>query len=124
MLGVGPPWQAFTCHWLRLPVLQAVAAAARRPLVVVLFHGGPLDVSDMEASPRVGAILSAGMPGQHGALAVADILLGRVSPSGEPAQQGGIELRLRGAGVGAREPGCQGACCPPGTRLPWRARRP
>ena len=61
---------------------QAVAKATTKPLIVVLFHGGPLDVSDMLGSPRVGAILSAGMPGQHGAAAIADILVGATVPSG------------------------------------------
>lgn len=61
---------------------QALAAAAGKPLVVVLIHGGPLDVSDMLAAPGVGAILSAWVPGQHGALGIADLLLGRAVPSG------------------------------------------
>lgn len=64
------------------PPVQAVARSTTKPLIVVLFHGGPLDVSDMLDSPRVGAILSAGMPGQHGAAAIADILVGAVAPSG------------------------------------------
>ena len=64
------------------PLVQAVAKGTSKPLIVVLFHGGPLDVSEMLDSPRVGAILSAGMPGQHGAAAVADILVGAVAPSG------------------------------------------
>ena len=46
-----------TCH--PLPPLQALAAGTSTPLVVVLVHNGPLDISELEASPRVGAILSA-----------------------------------------------------------------
>jgi hypothetical protein len=36
----------------------------------------------MQQSERVGAILSMWHPGQHGAKAVAEILFGRLSPSG------------------------------------------
>lgn len=71
--------------------MQALATLTTKPLVVVLIHGGPIDVSDMVASPRVGAILSTSYPGQHGAIAVADILLGKTSPSG------GVALEAAGA---------------------------
>lgn len=63
--------------------MQKVAGLTTKPLVVVLVHGGPLDISPMVASTRVGAILSIWHPGQHGSVAVADLLLGRASPSGE-----------------------------------------
>ena len=62
-----------------------MASLTTKPLVVVLVHGGPLDISPMVASPRVGAVLSIWHPGQHGSVAVADLLLGRASPSGEHA---------------------------------------
>ncbi|KAL4434180.1 hypothetical protein ABPG75_000621 [Micractinium tetrahymenae] len=61
---------------------QKVASLTTKPLIVVLVHGGPLDVSSMVESPRVGAILSIWHPGQHGSVAVADLLLGKASPSG------------------------------------------
>lgn len=43
----------------RPPCLQALATRASKPLVVVLVHNGPIDVSELQASPRVAAILSA-----------------------------------------------------------------
>ena len=54
---------------LRLPGAQEVLAGQLQrktgtPLVVVLIHGGPLDVQQLEASNRVDAILTAWFPGQ------------------------------------------------------------
>eukprot|EP00911_Craspedida_sp_UC1_P002879 UC1_evm1s2107 len=60
----------------------AVAAAARRPVTIVLVNGGPLAVSELKASPQVGAILEAFMPGQAAAEATFQLLLGEASPSG------------------------------------------
>jgi len=39
--------------------VQALASRTTKPLVVVLVHNGPIDVSELQASPRVAAILSA-----------------------------------------------------------------
>eukprot|EP00887_Chlorella_sp_A99_P002667 scaffold6.g2667.t1 len=65
----------------QLSLVQAAARRSNATLVVVLVHGGPLDVSWLQQSPRVGAILTAWFPGQ-GAEAIADVLFGDVSPSG------------------------------------------
>ena len=46
------------------PTVQAAAVNTKTPIVVVLIHGGPLDVSWMHNSDRVGAIMSAWYPGQ------------------------------------------------------------
>jgi hypothetical protein len=45
-------------------LVRAAASQTSAMIVVVLIHGGPLDVSWMHASPRVGAILSSIFPGQ------------------------------------------------------------
>ena len=44
--------------------MQAAAVNTNTPIVVVLIHGGPLDVSWLEKSDRIGAIMSAWYPGQ------------------------------------------------------------
>lgn len=44
--------------------VQAAAVNTNTPIVVVLIHGGPLDVSWLEKSDRIGAIMSAWYPGQ------------------------------------------------------------
>lgn len=71
-----------------------IRGAGGTPIVIVLLHGGPPDVSDLLASPAVGAILSACMPGQHGGLALADVLLGKAAPSGVAGSRCGLESCL------------------------------
>ncbi|KAK9802811.1 hypothetical protein WJX73_010724 [Symbiochloris irregularis] len=71
---------------LLLPGLQQtlaenVARRTKTPLVVILVHGGPLDVSWIQNSPRYGSILTAWYPGQ-GASGVLDVVFGKVSPGG------------------------------------------
>ncbi|KAK9844957.1 hypothetical protein WJX74_009041 [Apatococcus lobatus] len=73
-------------HDLNLPAsqldtLQGLAARTDAKIVVILIHGGPLAIEWLQASPKVTAILTAWMPGQ-GAGAIADVLFGKVSPSG------------------------------------------
>ncbi|KAL3158805.1 hypothetical protein ABBQ32_011532 [Trebouxia sp. C0010 RCD-2024] len=79
--------EGFDRSHLKLPgsqeeIIKAAAVNTNTPIVVVLIHGGPLDVSWMEKSDRIGAIMSAWYPGQ-GAAGIADLLFGKVSPSGK-----------------------------------------
>lgn len=48
----------------QLDLIQATAQRTNASIVVVLIHGGPLDVEWLQNSPRVGAILTAWYPGQ------------------------------------------------------------
>ena len=60
----------------------AKAKAAKRPVILVLLTGGPVDVSFAKSNPKIGAILWAGYPGQAGGLAIAKVLFGDHNPSG------------------------------------------
>lgn len=75
--GKDRPWQ--------LPAEQVRmikdAAASNANVVVVLFSGGALDVSSWANDVR--AIIWAGYPGQGGGQALANIISGKVSPSGK-----------------------------------------
>lgn len=70
---------------LDLPGIQQqmleVAAAAGKPLVVVLENGRPLDIR--WAAAHAQAILEAWYPGTEGGNAVADVLFGAVNPGGK-----------------------------------------
>nr|QOL01198.1 putative extracellular protein TR9_010 [Trebouxia lynnae] len=79
--------EGFDRSHIKLPgsqeeIIKAAAVNTDTPIVVVLVHGGPLDVSWMHKSDRIGAIMSAWYPGQ-GAAGIADLLFGKVSPSGK-----------------------------------------
>uniref|UniRef100_A0A0E0R741 Fibronectin type III-like domain-containing protein n=1 Tax=Oryza rufipogon TaxID=4529 RepID=A0A0E0R741_ORYRU len=63
-------------------LITAVASAARRPVILVLLTGGPVDVTFAKNNPKIGAILWAGYPGQAGGLAIAKVLFGDHNPSG------------------------------------------
>ncbi|MBP3482929.1 MAG: DUF4886 domain-containing protein [Alistipes sp.] len=67
----------------QMELLKEVSAAARRmhkPVIVVLFNGRALDVTEIE--PYADAMLEAWQPGITGGDAVAKLLCGEESPSG------------------------------------------
>ncbi|KAI4998014.1 hypothetical protein ZWY2020_053356 [Hordeum vulgare] len=63
-------------------LITAVADAAKRPVILVLLTGGPVDVTFAKNNPKIGAILWAGYPGQAGGLAIARVLFGDHNPGG------------------------------------------
>ncbi|CAL4993636.1 unnamed protein product [Urochloa decumbens] len=88
-------------------LITAVAAAAKRPVILVLLTGGPVDITFAQSNPKIGAILWAGYPGQAGGLAIAKVLFGEKNPSGKlpvtwyPEEYTKIpmtDMRMRAAG--------------------------
>ncbi|KAK4434181.1 putative beta-D-xylosidase 7 [Sesamum alatum] len=63
-------------------LVVSVAEAAKRPVVLVLLCGGPVDVSFAKENPKIGSILWAGYPGEAGGVAVAQTLFGDHNPGG------------------------------------------
>jgi beta-glucosidase-like glycosyl hydrolase len=63
-------------------MILKVASCSKGPVVLVVFGGGPIDMTQEKNSDSVGAILWAGYPGQSGGTALAQIIFGDVSPSG------------------------------------------
>ena len=87
----------------QVELIRAVARIAPRT-VVVLFNGGVVSLEGWHG--EVDAILEAWLPGQAGAGAVADVLSGRVNPSGRLAET--IPLRLNDVPSYLNFPGEQG----------------
>ena len=65
-------------------LITSVAKAAKRPLVLVLLSGGPIDVSFAKDDSRIGGIFWAGYPGQGGGIALAEIIFGDHNPGNKP----------------------------------------
>ncbi|KAL3504711.1 hypothetical protein ACH5RR_034552 [Cinchona calisaya] len=63
-------------------LITAVAKAAKKPVVLVLFCGGPVDVSFAKYDPKIGSIFWAGYPGQAGGIALSEIIFGDHNPGG------------------------------------------
>lgn len=61
-------------------LITEVAVAAKKPVVLVLLTGGPVDVSFAKYNPKIGSILWAGYPGQAGGTAIAQIIFGDHNP--------------------------------------------
>ncbi|MEV4033660.1 glycoside hydrolase family 3 C-terminal domain-containing protein [Streptomyces umbrinus] len=87
----------------QIELIRAVAAAAPRTVVVVL-NGGVVSLEDWHGD--VDAIIEAWLPGQAGGGAIADVLTGRVTPSGRLAET--IPLRLGDTPSFLNFPGEQG----------------
>ena len=66
-------------------LIQQVAAAAKKPITVVLLTATPLDISALLANPKVGAVLHTGQPSVT-ILGIAELLFGKVSPAGRTIQ--------------------------------------
>ncbi|KAK6151085.1 hypothetical protein DH2020_016017 [Rehmannia glutinosa] len=58
----------------------AVATVSRKPLILVLTGGGPIDVSFAVGDPRIGSILWIGYPGESGGTALSEIIFGHYNP--------------------------------------------
>lgn len=58
----------------------SVARAAKKPVVLVLLCGGPVDISFAKYDRNIGSILWAGYPGEAGGIALAEIIFGDHNP--------------------------------------------
>lgn len=84
MFGRGTSGEGCDVTDLRLPGVQSELAAAvldtGTPVVVALLTGRPYELAGI--ADRAAAVLQVFFPGQEGALALADVLTGAISPSG------------------------------------------
>ncbi|KAK3159124.1 hypothetical protein QOZ80_2AG0146020 [Eleusine coracana subsp. coracana] len=71
-----------TLPGMQQSLIESVANAAKKPVILVLLCGGPVDVSFAKANPKIGAMLWAGYPGEAGGIAIAQVLFGEHNPGG------------------------------------------
>ncbi|KAM7253239.1 hypothetical protein ACFE04_025857 [Oxalis oulophora] len=63
-------------------LITRVGQAAKKPIVLVLFCGGPVDISFAKYDQNIGSILWAGYPGESGGIALAETIFGDHNPGG------------------------------------------
>ncbi|XP_061345919.1 probable beta-D-xylosidase 7 [Gastrolobium bilobum] len=63
-------------------LINSVAKASKRPVILVLLCGGPVDISSAKYDNQIGGILWAGYPGEQGSIALAQIIFGDHNPGG------------------------------------------
>jgi beta-D-xylosidase 4 len=66
-------------------LIEQVAAAAKRPVIVLLLTATPLDLTSVLANPKVGAVLHLGVPSVT-VLGIDAILYGDLSPAAKTVQ--------------------------------------
>eukprot|EP01064_Diplonema_japonicum_P000204 TRINITY_DN10144_c1_g1_i1.p1 TRINITY_DN10144_c1_g1~~TRINITY_DN10144_c1_g1_i1.p1 ORF type:complete len:758 (+),score=186.88 TRINITY_DN10144_c1_g1_i1:38-2275(+) len=63
-------------------LIAEVVAASKGPVMVVVMAGGSVDFTVAKTNPKVKGIMWVGYPGQSGGQAIADVVFGKVNPSG------------------------------------------
>ncbi|XP_020584048.1 probable beta-D-xylosidase 6 [Phalaenopsis equestris] len=63
-------------------LVRAVTSASKKPVILVLMGGGPLDVSFAKDDSMIGAIIWIGYPGEVGGQVLAEALFGDFNPGG------------------------------------------
>ncbi|CAH8281556.1 unnamed protein product [Eruca vesicaria subsp. sativa] len=63
-------------------LVTSIAAVSKKPVILVLTGGGPVDVTFAKTDPRIGSIVWIGYPGETGGQALAEILFGDFNPGG------------------------------------------
>ncbi|CAM9002512.1 unnamed protein product [Rhodiola kirilowii] len=64
-------------------LITSVANVAKKPVILVLLSGGPIDVTFAKYHPKIGGIIWAGYPGESGGPALAEIIFGDHNPGGK-----------------------------------------
>ncbi|XP_020260446.1 probable beta-D-xylosidase 6 isoform X1 [Asparagus officinalis] len=66
----------------QMDLINAIAHISKKPLILVLMGGGPLDISFAKANPLIASILWIGYPGEVGGQVLAEALFGQFNPGG------------------------------------------
>ena len=69
----------------QLSLISQVAAAAKKPVILVQYTATPLDLTDILANKQIGAVLHVGQPSST-ILGVGELIFGQTSPAGRTVQ--------------------------------------
>jgi hypothetical protein len=69
---------------LVLQVANSSAAGNKKPIVLVIMSGGPLDIAFAQDLPQISSILWVGYPGEAGGQAMAEVIFGDHNPGQNP----------------------------------------
>lgn len=61
-------------------LISDIAKVAKKPIILVLLSGGPIDISFAKENPKIGSILWIGYPGETGGIALAETIFGDNNP--------------------------------------------
>ncbi|XP_010254644.1 PREDICTED: probable beta-D-xylosidase 6 [Nelumbo nucifera] len=67
----------------QMDLISVIVQASKRPVVLILMGGGPIDVSFAKNDPRIASILWVGYPGETGGQALAEVIFGKFNPGGK-----------------------------------------
>lgn len=64
----------------QMDLISAISKVSKRPLVLILTGGGPLDITFAKEDPRIASILWVGYPGEAGGESLAEVIFGDFNP--------------------------------------------
>ncbi|VAH49630.1 unnamed protein product [Triticum turgidum subsp. durum] len=64
-------------------LVNIIASVTKKPIVLVITGGGPVDVSFAKQDPRIASVLWIGYPGEVGGQVLPEILFGEYNPGGK-----------------------------------------
>ncbi|KAG8037956.1 hypothetical protein GUJ93_ZPchr0026g29121 [Zizania palustris] len=67
----------------QMDLILIIASVTKKPLILVLMGGGPVDVSFAKHDPHIASILWIGYPGEVGGHVLPEILFGKYNPGGK-----------------------------------------
>ncbi|AES97961.1 putative glycosidase [Medicago truncatula] len=63
-------------------LINSVAKASKKPVILVILCGGPVDITFAKNNDKIGGIIWAGYPGELGGRALAQVVFGDYNPGG------------------------------------------
>ncbi|KAL0490275.1 hypothetical protein AKO1_006463 [Acrasis kona] len=63
-------------------LISELTKNSKKPIIVVLVNGGPIDISELKSNDKIGAIVEAWYGGQSAGRAISDVIFGKYNPGG------------------------------------------